>query len=61
MDNAAGCDHAGGKIVVYADNEEVYTTTNPTFAEATGAGLFNHAAGLSLTNRWDNFKVFEAP
>jgi hypothetical protein len=51
---------AGG-ITVYADNAQVYSTTSTVFASATGAGLFNNAAGLSLTNRWDNFTVFNAP
>jgi hypothetical protein len=51
---------AGG-ISVYADKVQVYSTTSQVFASATGAGLFNNAAGLSLTNRWDNFTVFSAP
>jgi protocatechuate 3,4-dioxygenase beta subunit len=50
-----------GGIVVYADHAQVYSTTNLTFANATGAGLFNNAAGLSLTNRWDNFTVLNVP
>jgi Carboxypeptidase regulatory-like domain/Concanavalin A-like lectin/glucanases superfamily len=51
---------AGG-INVYADNAQVYATTSLVFASATGAGLFNNAPGLSLTNRWDNFTVLNAP
>jgi hypothetical protein len=51
---------AGG-ITVYADNVQVYSTTNLTLATATGAGLFNNTAGLSLANRWDNFTVLNAP
>jgi len=51
---------AGG-ISVYADKVQVYSTTSPVFASATGAGLFNNAAGLNLTNRWDNFTVLGVP
>jgi hypothetical protein len=50
-----------GTIGVYADNTLVYSTTSPIFATATGAGLFNNAPGLALTNRWDNFTVLDAP
>jgi hypothetical protein len=48
-----------GSINVYADRTLVYSTSNPLFVNATGAGLFNNVAGLALTNRWDNFTVFK--
>jgi hypothetical protein len=50
-----------GEIRIYADNAQVFTITSPVFANATGAGLFNNAPGLSLTNRWDDFAVYNAP
>jgi len=50
-----------GAISVYADNTLVYSTTNSSLAENAGAGLYNNAAGLALTNRWDNFRVFSVP
>ena len=49
-----------GSINVYADGTLVWSTSNPLFVNATGAGLFNNAAGLALTNRWDNFTVLNA-
>jgi hypothetical protein len=30
-------------------------------SNATGAGLYNNAPSLGLTNRWDNFTVYAAP
>ncbi|HUS09930.1 MAG TPA: carboxypeptidase regulatory-like domain-containing protein [Pyrinomonadaceae bacterium] len=50
-----------GTISVYADNTLLYSTTNDSLANSTGAGLYNNAAGLALTNRWDNFRVFSVP
>jgi hypothetical protein len=50
-----------GEISIYADNDQVYSTTSLMLANATGAGLFNNAAGLSLTNRWDDFTVYDVP
>lgn len=49
-----------GEISIYADNDQVYSTSSPVFANTTGAGLFNNAPGLSLTNRWDDFTVYTA-
>ena len=49
-----------GSIKVYADSTLIYSTTNTTFSSAAGAGLFNNAPGLALTNRWDNFTVLDA-
>lgn len=50
-----------GSIIVYINTVQVYATNSLTLATATGAGLFNNAPGLSLTNRWDNFTVLNAP
>jgi hypothetical protein len=50
-----------GSIKVYANSELLYSTTSPVFASAGGAGLYNHAPGLGLTNRWDNFTVLHIP
>ena len=47
-----------GAISVYADSTLLYSTTNNLFSNSTGAGLYNRAAGLALTNRWDNFTVY---
>jgi hypothetical protein len=47
-----------GEIRVYADSTLLYSTTSNLFSTRTGVGLFNHAAGLGLTNRWDNFTVY---
>jgi hypothetical protein len=52
---------AAGTINVYADNTLLYSLTNITLASSVGAGLYNDAAGLALTNRWDNFQVFSVP
>jgi len=50
-----------GAISVYADNTLLYSSTNNSLASSTGAGLYNNAAGLALTNRWDNFRIFGVP
>ena len=50
-----------GAISVYADNTLLYSTSNNSLAGSVGAGLYNNAAGLALTNRWDNFTVFTVP
>jgi len=47
-----------GTIQVFADGTQIYSTTNTVLANAAGAGLYNDAPGLALTNRWDNFSVF---
>jgi hypothetical protein len=39
----------------------VLSINNPLLATATGAGLFNHAPGRGLVNRWDNFTVYNIP
>jgi hypothetical protein len=50
-----------GAINIYADNVPVHFTNSAVHALATGAGLYNRAAGMGLSNRWDNFTVFEVP
>lgn len=50
-----------GAISVYADDVLVHSNSSAVHAFATGAGLYNHAAGMGLSNRWDNFTVFEVP
>ena len=52
---------SSGELTVYADATQVYTITNSTMANATGAGLYNNSSGLGLVNRWDNFVVFDVP
>jgi hypothetical protein len=47
-----------GDLDVFADFSLVYSTKKDLLATATGAGLYNNAAGLGLVNRWDNFTVF---
>ena len=49
---------ADGTLQVIADGALVYSTTSSLLSNATGAGLYNKAPGLGLTNRWDNFTVF---
>jgi carboxypeptidase family protein/concanavalin A-like lectin/glucanase superfamily protein len=52
---------AAGTINVYADNTLLYSLTDNALTNSVGAGLYNDAAGLALTNRWDNFRVFSVP
>jgi hypothetical protein len=52
---------AAGTINVYADNTLLCSLTNDSLASSVGTGLYNDAAGLALTNRWDNFRVFSVP
>jgi hypothetical protein len=52
---------AAGTIHVYADSTLLYSVTNDSLANSIGTGLYNDAAGLALTNRWDNFRVFSVP
>ena len=47
-----------GSIQLFTDSTLLYSTSNATLADATGAGLFNNGPGLGLTNRWDNFTIF---
>lgn len=48
---------ADGRINVYRSQQLVFSTTSSVLANATGAGLYNNAPGLGLTNRWDNFTI----
>ena len=50
-----------GAIRVYANDAPVYSTTHGLLAGANGAGLYSNAPGLSLSNRWDDFIVYELP
>ncbi len=50
-----------GEIDIYANNDLVYSSSSNVFATASGAGLYNNAPGLGLTNRWDNFTLYAAP
>jgi hypothetical protein len=52
---------ASGLIEVYADDSKLYSAQNALMSSGAGAGLYNNAAGLGLTNRWDNFTVFSVP
>ena len=51
---------ASGEIMVYSDNDLVYSITNSFAASTKNVGLFYCCAGLGLQDRWDNFTVFEA-
>jgi len=51
---------SGGSIDIYADRRLVYSTTMSLMSTATGAGLYNNSGGMGLTNRWDNFTVYDA-
>ena len=49
-----------GMVLVYADDTLAYSTSNSLLSNSNGMGLYNNGPGLSLTNRWDNFCVFDA-
>lgn len=49
-----------GVVSVYADSTLLYTTNNGFLSSSAGAGLYNNGPGLGLTNRWDNFSIFDA-
>ena len=49
-----------GVVLVYADTTLVYSTSNSLLSNSNAMGLYNNGPGLSLTNRWDNFRVFTA-
>ena len=50
-----------GHIVVYVDDTGIYSVKIDALKDETGAGLYNDLNGLALTNRWDNFRVQDAP
>ena len=52
--------HADGRLDVFLDSTPVFSATSAQLSDATGAGLYNNAPGLALTNRWDNFTIFAA-
>jgi hypothetical protein len=52
--------YADGRIQIFTDSTLVFTTTSAVLSNATGAGIYNNASGLALTNRWDNFEIFDA-
>ena len=52
---------SSGRIDVYADSTLVSSVINNLLSGASGAGLYNNARGLGLTNRWDNFTVYPVP
>ncbi|PYT05349.1 MAG: hypothetical protein DMF65_00420, partial [Acidobacteria bacterium] len=53
--------YADGRIQVFAGPALVFSTTSAVLSNSNGAGLYNNAAGLALTNRWDNFTILNAP
>ncbi|HEX7999990.1 MAG TPA: carboxypeptidase regulatory-like domain-containing protein [Pyrinomonadaceae bacterium] len=50
-----------GSIKVYADTTLVYSTNSKILLAGKGAGLYNNSSGSGLSNRWDNFTVYDAP
>ena len=50
--------HADGRLSLFLNSTPVFSTTNAVLTGATGAGLYNNAPGLALTNRWDDFTIF---
>lgn len=52
---------ASGTIRVFADDALVFAAVDVRLSTAAGAGLYHDAPGLGLTNRWDDFKVLNAP
>jgi concanavalin A-like lectin/glucanase superfamily protein/carboxypeptidase family protein len=50
-----------GLVLVYADDTLAYSTISSLLSNSDGMGLYNNGPGLSLTNRWDNFRVFTHP
>jgi len=49
-----------GVVRVYADAALVYSTSISLLSTSGGMGLYNNGPGLGLTNRWDNFRAFNA-
>ncbi len=52
--------HADGRLNIFINSTHVFSATSVLLSNATGAGLYNNAPGLALTNRWDNFTIFAA-
>lgn len=51
---------ADGGLEVFLDSTPVFQATSAQLSGAKGAGLYNNAPGLALTNRWDDFTIFAA-
>jgi hypothetical protein len=51
---------SGALVDVYADSTLVYRALSVNMTNGKGSGLYNHRAGMGLTNRWDNVTVREA-
>jgi concanavalin A-like lectin/glucanase superfamily protein len=51
---------ASGSIQVYADSTLLYSTITSVLATEKNAGLWNFRNGQGLSNRWDNFTVYDA-
>ena len=51
---------ASGLIEIYADATLVHSATLSLLATETKAGLWNFGKGQGLSNRWDNFTVYNA-
>lgn len=49
-----------GLIQVYADSTLIAYTSSSVLATAKNAGLWTADYGSGLTNRWDNFRVYDA-
>ena len=52
--------HADGQLDIFLDSTPVFQATSAPLSDSTGAGLYNNAPGLALTNRWDDFTIFAA-
>ncbi len=52
--------HADGKLNIFLDSTPVFQATSAPLSGSNGAGLYNNAPGLALTNRWDDFTIFAA-
>lgn len=48
-----------GTVRVFADSALVYETVDVFLSGADGLGIYNDGPGMALSNRWDNFTVFE--
>ncbi len=54
-------DASTGGILIYGDNQLVASTSTYWLASESGVGLYNDTYGSALTNRWDNFAVYDLP
>jgi hypothetical protein len=51
---------ADGALNVFLDATPVFSATSAPLSGSKGAGLYNNAPGLALTNRWDDFTISAA-